>query len=282
VKRWDRVRGWYRAFKRKAFIQFGELVRQHATAKALKRLKGAEAVRVLVDSSILAHAITHESAWVSTGTSNWGPHKINTGYSARVPVYAAGSNKETFRQVKYLPGIAHVARLGFIELLTSAELGAEQDRQPTGRFHGYYLDDMNQFAGIPFRSVDGRQFDLKDAKEKQLRRVSECTDPLFQSLLGVLGEPNSLDAFHIFTAEKHDLDAFLHFDLKLDRLLKQHRARLENLKLRTKPFLPEDFGQWLGIRPMDPRWISHEGAPFFVRPDLNLPDEKRRRPPRSG
>jgi hypothetical protein len=190
------VKGWYRAFKRKAFFRFGKMVRQHATAKAVKKVRDANPIRVLVDSSILAHAVTHESAWVSTGTTNWGPHQIDTGYSARVPVYAADSGKESFRQVQYLPGIAQVARLGFLELFTSAELGAEQDRQPAGRFHGYYLDDMNQFAGIAFKSVDGRQFDLKHAKAKQLRRVSECADPLFRSLVGILGEQNSLDAYH--------------------------------------------------------------------------------------
>lgn len=258
------------------------MIRKHATAKAVKKLRGTKPIRVLVDSSVLAHAITHESAWVSTGATNWGPHQIDTGYSARVPVYAADSGKESFRQVQYLPGIAQVARQGFLELFTSAELGAEQDRQPAGRFHGYYLDDLNQFAGIHFKSVDGRQFDLRDAKAKQLRRVSECADPLFRSLVGILGGQNSLDAYHIFTAEKHGLDAFLHFDLKLDHQLKQHRARLEPLQLKTKPLLPEDFGEWLGILPMDPRWLSYDEAPFFVRSDLNLTDEKRRRPAKSG
>lgn len=47
--------------------------------------------------------------------------------------------------------------------------------------------------------------------------LSECADPLFRSLVGLLGEQNSLDAYHIFTAEMHGLNAFLHFDLKLDR-----------------------------------------------------------------
>lgn len=278
----DQLKSWYVAFKRKAFIRFGELVRLHATAKAVKTLQGSKPIRVLVDSSVLAHAITHESAWVSTGSSNWGPHKIDTGYAARVPVYASDSDKDIFREVQYLPGIAHVARLRLLELLTSAELSAEQDRQPVGRFYGYYYDDMNQFAGISFKSVDGRQLDLKDAKAKQLRRVAECTDPLFQSLLGILGEQNSLDAYHIFTAERHDVDAFLHMDMKLDRLMKQHRTLLEPLKLRTRPLLPAELGKWLGILPMDPKWISYEGASFFVRPDLNLPDQKRRRPSKSG
>jgi hypothetical protein len=56
--------------------------------------------------------------------------------------------------------------------------------------------------------------------------------------LEILGEENSLDAYHNFTAEKHGLDAFLHFDLKLDRQLKQHGIRREPLRHRTRPLLP--------------------------------------------
>ena len=50
----------------------------------------SQSVGVLIDSCVRTHAVTHEEAWIDTGTVLWGGvHPINTGYIARVPVHAA-------------------------------------------------------------------------------------------------------------------------------------------------------------------------------------------------
>lgn len=102
------------------------------------RLRSLPPIRLLVDNSVLAHAVTHETAWISTGQSLWGGvHPVETGYSARVRVHALDDQTETYRNICYLPGIAHLAKLGLIELCRSTELNAETDHQPIGRFRGY-------------------------------------------------------------------------------------------------------------------------------------------------
>ena len=42
-----------------------------ATRQASKKLAAAGVKRVLVDNTVLAHAVTHETAWVSTGKARW-------------------------------------------------------------------------------------------------------------------------------------------------------------------------------------------------------------------
>jgi len=236
---------------------------------------------ILIDSSVLFHAVTHETTWVSTGTAKWGNAvEIDTGYAARVPVHAEESTADVYPHIKFLPGIAHLARLGHLRLMSSAELTAEQFRQPIGRFRGYGYDDLNLFEGISMESLDGNHYDLKDAKRKQLERVNSCTDPLFRQLLGVLGEKNSLDAYHIFTSERHQCFCFLHLDLKLDRLIQRQIRHPAWPALRTKVLLPSALGQELKLAPMSPRFLSYENVAFFSRPDLFIPGQMRRKPKR--
>jgi len=236
----------------------------------------------LVDSSVLFHAITHETAWVSTGTAKWGNAvEIDTGYSARIPVHAEDCEAEVYAHIRFLPGLAHLARLGYLRLLTSAELAAEQFRQPAGRFYGYGFDGLNLFEGVRMESVDGKRFDLQDAKNKQIERIRNCADPLFRELVSVLGEKSSLDAYHILTAERHRCFCFLHMDLKLDRVVKQHARHPAIRRLTVKILLPSALGEELKLVPMSPRFLSFENLSLFSRPDLFVPGQMRRKPSRT-
>lgn len=276
VARWGgRLRGNYSVLQAKIFWCLGRFVRFLSTVEARAHLQRNGPLRVLVDSSVLFHAVTHESPWISTGKAKWGTQEIETGYMARVPVHAEDCDFEVFREIRYLPGIAHLARLGHLKLCTSAELLAEQFRQPIGRFKGYGYYDLNLFSGISFESVDGRQLDLKNPQEKQLARVSACCDSLFRSMLQLLGKRHSLDVYHVFTAEKFQLFAFLHVDLTFQRHLNQHRKHSVISSLRTRVLLPSELGVLIKLRPMSPRLLSYEDASFFVRPDLHLPEQKR-------
>ena len=54
-----------------------------ATLEAPKKLKAANVECILIDNTVLAHGVTHETAWVDTGKALWGDTEIDTGYAAR-------------------------------------------------------------------------------------------------------------------------------------------------------------------------------------------------------
>ncbi|AUW47188.1 hypothetical protein CUJ84_pRLN3000050 (plasmid) [Rhizobium leguminosarum] len=255
-----------------------------STFQARKRLSGISR-RVLVDSSVLGHSITHETAWISTGTKKWGDMDIEGGYAARICVHGPDCDTEVYRNVTYMPGIAHLARKGMLELCTSAD---EQARQPVGRFRGYGLMDHGLFRDIRMRSVDGFAFSMmgpggltrSDPKEEQQIRLAGSDDVLYSALLEKLGPRNNLDAWHIRTAERHDMFCLLTMDFRLKRLVDANAQKEPFRSLRTRVMTPMDFGRLLGLTPIPPAFFSYHDASWFVRPDLHWPENTRK--PRSS
>lgn len=117
--------------------RIADWVARSSTYQARAKIGKERPFRVLVDNTVLYHAVTHETAWVSTGETDWGPHKIGTGYSARIPVYDEETDSREYRNVRFLPGIAQLCRDGFLALHSSAEMQDEQFRQPAGRYRGH-------------------------------------------------------------------------------------------------------------------------------------------------
>lgn len=260
-----------------------------ATYQARRTLNVSEPLSVLVDNSVLGHAITHETAWVSTGTSFWGGvHPIETGYRARIPVHPVDSQDPVYEHIKYLAGIADLARRGHLALKTSAELRDERFRQPGGRFLGYGSFDYSVLSTAPIESIDGfvgptmgpSYLGLPSAAEQQRARLLRSGDELHAALVRVLGEKNSQDAWHIRTAERHGLFCFLTMDFKLVRLVRQQAHREPLRSLRTLILTPADLGQQLKVAPLPPHLFTYNNATFFVRADLSMPGGKRR--PLSG
>ena len=66
---------------------------------ASKKLAAAGVKRVLVDNTVRAHGVTHETAWVSTGQARWGDHEADTGYAARIPVRDDHDQSDAARSV---------------------------------------------------------------------------------------------------------------------------------------------------------------------------------------
>lgn len=261
-----------------------------ATLQARRRLRGEPHLRLLVDNTVLDLAVTHESLWISTGTKMWGGvHPIDTGYQARVCVHSVDNKSDRYRQSTYLTSIAHMARLGAIELCKSAELSDEQFRQPVGRFRGYGYFDYSLFRGIEMRSVDGWLFPtmgpswmaLPSEAEQQRKRLQAKDDPLFHDLYALLqeqlGQKCDQDAWHICTAERHGLFCFLTTDGPLLRATKSLSKKEPLLSLKTKIMSPEEFSLHLGVLPVTPYLLSYNDASFFVRSDVAMPEERRRR-----
>jgi len=241
-------------------------------------------ISVLVDSTVLFHAVTHETAWVSTGSTKWGPHDVDTGYAARIPVRRKDKSRE-YLNVSYLPGIAYLARIGRLSLMTSGELYAERLKHPSGRYSGYGYFDHDLFAGIEMKYVDAipdmifgpKSMNLPNIEEQQHERLAHSKDPLYLGLVKQLGPNNSQDAWHIRTAEAHGLFCFLTMDFPLLKNLDGRRGQEPIRSLRTKVMTPLELGTYLRIFPVDPRFLSYTGAGYPVRPDLHWPDGKRRR-----
>lgn len=248
-------------------------------------LKRNQPLRILVDSSVLFHGVTHESGWISTGSVMWGGKiEVPTGYLARIPIHAPNSEARLYTEVQFLAGIAHLARLGYLTLCSSAEIKAEQFRQPMGRFQGYGYADHNVFAGLKLGSVDGFHLDLHDPKQRQLDRIARCSDPLYKSLLEQCGEKQSLDAYHIYTAEKFGLFALLHIDFKLDGTVQRKSKVMPFKDLKTRVLLPSQFAKIIRLLPVQTNLLtlSNDDTFFPTRSDLHAQDQRRHGPRRQG
>lgn len=259
-----------------------------STFAARLRLRHCQPMNILVDNSLLAHAVTHETAWISTGVSAWGSHEIETGYSARIPVRHKDETRE-FQNVQYLAGIAHLAKRGDLSLMTSSELELEQWNHPTGRFRGYGYFDKSLFSDLKLRSIDGippvaigpEWMNLPSLKEQQLMRLSRSDDPLYLGLEKLLGPKNSQDAWHIRTAEIHGMFCFLTMDFRLCKILDGRRNQEPVRSLQTKVWTPMQLGKYLGLIPVNPVLLSYNDASYPVRADLHWPNSKRNRPRRT-
>jgi hypothetical protein len=279
VNLFHRIQAAYRERRSAIAIKAAPWLISKSLYRARAWLRRAGNVRILVDNSVLAYAITHETLWISTGPKKWGGvHEFDSGYAARVPVYSPQNKQRVYQEIQFLPGITELAREGLLQCMRSAELEAERLRQPAGRFLGYGCWDLNLFRGIEMESVDGLYFDTEDPVAQQQRRLSFVTDPLFLDLSKLLGVKNNLDAFHVYTAEKHGLFCFLTMDFRLCNAIKNNAQRHPIKSLKTKILTPAELGKLIGVMPVHPILLSFEGPHFFVRPDLNSPDQKRRRP----
>ena len=256
-----------------------------STARARSRLGSTGKIRILVDNTVLYHAVTHETGWVSTGAKSWGPHVRETGYAARMPVHEADVDTREYLNVCYLPGIADLCRRGLLELLTSAELQDEQFRQPSGRYRGYGYFDHSLFGDLRIDTIDGYTFptmgpsflELPSADDQQRERIAQRrTDPRFDALARTLGPANSQDAWHIYTAESHGCLCFLTMDFKLIRTVEAQSGSAPLRKLSTRVMTPEALGRELGIVRVAPHLFSYHCASFIVRSDISMPGGRRR------
>jgi len=247
---------------------------------AKKHLRKHGPITVLIDNSALGHGITHESAVIDTGISMWGDIPVPTGYLARIPVHPADSSDRVYAEIRYLVGIAELAKTGLINLVTSAELHAELTRQPLGRFRGYWMGDLNIFDDLAVPSLDGYHLDLVPAKESQQRRIRARTDEPFATIAGLLPEKSNLDAWHLHTAHVHKAFCFLTMDFRLKNGVSTLSRNNSFPALDTKLMLPSDLAEAIGLRPIDTFLISYRKAIWAVHPEMNLPGSRRQPSPR--
>lgn len=277
IKRFLRhVRSRVKSLRHRAWMTGAHCYVRLATLQAEQYLKNHGPIIVLIDNSALGHGITHETVWIDTGTKMWGDIPIDTGYSARVPVHSADNDDRVYHEVRYLVGIAELAKKGLVRLVTSAELHAEAMRQPLGRFRGYRYQDLNIFEGIPIPSIDGHVLDLGDARAKQLARVHGQAAEPYATLARLLPGKHSLDAWHLHTAHLHRTFCLLVIDFPFVNAVRQAQRRIRFPQLNTKLMLPSELGAEIGLRPIDTYLISYRDASWFVHPEFSNPTGRRR------
>lgn len=243
------------------------------------RLKLSHApLAVLMDTNVLAHGVTHETQWVPRGYSS--EFGMPLGNFARVPVHAPDNTSEEYSNVRYLPGIAHLARRGLVLLNTSIELQAEERRLSAARLVGGGYYDYSVFRGVRRRCVDSLPCgtydfaDLSNAKQ-QRARLDASDDPLFQALVALLGRKNSQDAWHIRTAETYECFCFLTMDFALLELAGKLKHFEPFASLKTRLLTPQMLGEHLCLTPIPTNFLSYHDASFPVRADLSQPGNKR-------
>ncbi len=280
----------FRGYRERFRFRYGPRIAnwrlQRATVKARRKIKAIGPIRLLIDNTVLDHATTHETAWIQSGLPTNDPNGLGTGNAARIRVHGDNSDPRAYRNVCYLTGIAHLSRIMAISLCSSDELEEERAAQPAGRFRGYGYFDYNLFEdarfeiiGEPAQTMIGPLgFSVALHKEQQFQRMRDRrkTDPIYDALVRRLGEKSSNDAWHIMEAERNGVFCFLTMDFKLLNNM-DRQSKFEPIKsLNTMVLSPEQFGQKLGISPVDPSVMSYHRASFPVRSDLSMPDGKRR------
>ena len=257
------------------------------TTPSRKRIADAGASRLLIDNTVIGHAITHETAWIDTGRKMWGGKiPVDTGFSARIPVHCEADKSDAARSVRFLPAIASLARGGFVNLCSSPELDDERMTHPAGRFSGYGYYDYSLFSCVSIERLPDPTYSMRigpawlgipSLTEQRQTRLANKSDPLFRDLLTVLGQSNSQDAWHITTAENSGCYCFLTMDFRLLRTMHAQQRNPVIASLKTRVMSPEQFGTIFGLLPVSPRLFSYHGASYPVRPEFNWPNSERQK-----
>lgn len=198
-----------------------------------------------------------------------------------IPVHSTTCSTDTYKSVLYLPGIAHLAKGGYLRLKTSTELRSEEYRLSPARLLGGGYYDYSLFRGVRTESLDffpfGRFGSLSELASKDLQRarLSASDDVLYRGLLAHLKPRMSQDAWHIRTAEMRGCYCFLTMDFDLLRTVEKVRHLEPYRSLRTKVLSPEQFGKSLKLNPIPAMFFSYHDASFPVRPDLHQPGSQR-------
>jgi hypothetical protein len=164
---------------------------------------------------------------------------------------------------------------------------AEREKHPQTKFRdtGYY--DFNLLSRLDIQPIDEWSFDafVHDAMKTgvtlhdlQVKRVNSSTDTYFQKIWTLFGrgKNQSLDAWHLRTAHEHGLDGILTMDYKLERTFRQTQAALNAAAFSARVWTPSEFAKELGIQKVSPNLFCYTDASYPVRPDLHMPNVRRR------
>lgn len=259
-----------------------DLTAGFATMAARRRLSNDEPLTLLVDSNIHTHAVTHNDAWIDTGTVlAGGKLPVSTGYAARVPVYSEQEKSREYEDICYLTGLTYLARKQYLSMFTSRELMAEQDRQPPTRFSPTGYADLSLLSRLDIQPIDDWSTDAiihrpsragVSLNQFQLNRVNSSRDETFRKIWKIFGnQPKmSLDAWHLRTAHTFSLSGILTMDYSLANTFAHNKIKLVTAGITANIWTPKSLGKELGISALKPNLFGYNDDGFPVRNDLYL------------
>lgn len=250
---------------------------------AMERLKDCPQ-KILLDNSVLAHR-----CFSFTGPSGRTGQLEQEHSCTEEQIVHVFQNSRFWEDRQYFYGIRNLAVSGRLQLFDSYELAMERLTQPIGRFtdaRSLYTEDvfdgvefgmLNQYSesltispesameaqremsrrggGVVLRGDEPIPEwlvpDVFDTHKSTNERIAGYEDPLYRSLLDVLGGKRmNKDAWHIVTAERHGLDCFMTMDYKLVDRLGQLSNKEPVSSLAVKVLTPSAWGRQQHVRPI--------------------------------
>ena len=107
--------------------------------------------------------------------------------------------------------------------------------------------------GLTIQSTDRDPFGTAPQAQKKLDlwlKKKRRKNPDFDRLVKCLGEKNIQDVWHIYTAEKYNIDFFLTMDFKIIKSVHSQKNNKEIKGLNVQVVTPEDLGNLIKIVPM--------------------------------
>ncbi|MBZ5612624.1 MAG: hypothetical protein LAO23_01350 [Acidobacteriia bacterium] len=249
-------------------------------------------VSVLVDLSVRRYGIFAEDVQIEKKI-NWGGHEhtsLIAGWKRKPDRSATEGWLQ--KQILYLPTIARLTKEGTVECYSYIELTFEEARG-TGGMRGTFGD---LFAGVNVKNclsaVNRSRFrqnvDFSEYLRKEglpefcdfllkldpslLRQAREFYNMLpvfeqeslmqlerFKSLCRHLSERHYSDAFHLWTAQANGPDYFLTLDKKFVNAV----SSIRDYNFRSKPILPEQLLNVLGVTKIDPHPFPGSDPRYF-------------------
>jgi len=259
---------------------------QAATYEARKKFNGNAPIGVLIDTCVLELAVTHETVWLQYP---------DYGAAKRVPVYTANNRSERHRQSSYLTVLRHLAQIGQLQFWSSRSLEAERKLNPPGMVKGYGMFDRSLFDGMEIPNIDGRlplvwgpeRLGVPSLEEQwRSELVGDPNEPTFAALWALMrptvGPKGNQDVWHLSTAERHGLDYFLTTDQRFLKAVSQLHHKEPLKSMHAKAVSPEGLGKILKLRPVAPIAFSYEDTNVFVSTEVVMPNEERRRRPKTS
>jgi hypothetical protein len=189
---------------------------------------------------IVTQAILEQAVLVSTELP-WGDRTVVLDVAHNVPRTFRGQTRErTAREQEHLTHVADLAKAGRIIPYSSQEITFET----WGRRRNYSLaPEVDPFRGVRFEPcllphqrsiVFGGENKFKEEKKKFLATI---TDARFRELDRATGGHHSPDCYHLWTAERNELDVFLTRETKFRNALRGQ----EKVNSTIKILLPEEL-----------------------------------------
>ena len=203
------------------------------------------AVKVLLDTSVLSHAVRLRRS-LEARTVTWGGKEHE--WFAPVLEEKPPTDSWLQEQINASSRVAGLANSGLVELFVSAELEFELWAGPPDAL---WRTRLSLLEGVTLqRAPDPLQYGRvvashadrgHDAKERWLAFLGGITDERFTELRNCLGGNKDADAFHLLTAERATLDVFLTNDKRLINAVRHSKELDTTVRVLSPTELLDDF-----------------------------------------